>query len=122
MNPRASAQALPEWVQWVSALGPAVTLLAALVAGGIAYASLRRRRRADAKAEWWRRTQWAFDQILTDDVDRQDVVVAALDRLGTSELATQEDLDLLQAGWDAVLAEVPEDGQAYEVGREDEDV
>lgn len=109
-------------MQWVSALGPAVTLLAALVAGGIAYASLRQRRRADAKAEWWRRTQWAFDQILTDDVDRQDVGVAALDRLGTSELATREDLDLLQAGWDAVLADVPEDGQAYEVERESDDV
>ncbi len=63
---------MPEWVEIVGALGPAVTLLAALIAGWIALASLRQRRAADAesleqrraadaKAEWWRRTQWAFD-------------------------------------------------------------
>ncbi len=124
---------MPEWVEIVGALGPAVTLLAALIAGWIALASLRQRRAADAesleqrraadaKAEWWRRTQWAFDQILTDDPAHEDVGTAALQLLQTSELATREDLDLLRAGWDAVLQDVPEDGRDYEIGEDGDDV
>ena len=50
--------------------------------------------------------------------------VAKLDfpLLQTSELATTEDLDLLRAGWDAVLKDVPEDGRDYEIGADGDDV
>jgi hypothetical protein len=121
-EPAASAVPLPEWAQWVGALGPAVTLVAAAVAGWLAYASLIQRRRADAKAEWWRRTQWAFEQILADDFSRQDVGTAALVLLQGSELATKEDFALLVAGWDAVLHDVPGDGRGYEVAKDGGDV
>lgn len=102
-----SEVALPEWVEWVSALGPVITLLAAVIAGWIAVVSLRQRSAADAKAEWWRRTQWAFEQFLSGDEERRTVGGNMLASLADSELATEEDLDLYQAAWDDALDDVP---------------
>ncbi|MCC2318312.1 antitoxin [Cellulomonas chengniuliangii] len=92
-----------DWVGWAVVLGPAATLVAGLVAGVVAYLAIAQRRRADAKAEWWRRTQWALDEVLSGEPDRRRVGVAVLYRLAESELATPEDLEVFDAAWGLVL-------------------
>jgi hypothetical protein len=104
---------LPEWVQWVAALGPGATLLGATVAAAIAVAALVQRRKADAKSEWWRRAQWALDQVLAEDHDRQAIGASVMLVLFESRLAEDEDLDLFQAAWQALLDDV-EDADRYE--------
>lgn len=115
-----AVNSLPEWVEWVSALGPAVTILAAGVAASIAFASLVQRRRADAKSEWWRRTQWALEQVLSDGDDRQLVGMSVLLLQSRSELAHVEDLDLFQAAWHALLEDVPQEDD-YVVSEDGDD-
>lgn len=112
----ASTRALPEWVQWAGALGPAATLVAAVLAAVLALVTLRQRRRSDDKAEWWRRTQWALEQALGLEEERHAVGAAMLKLLSMSELAKPEDLDLHRAAWDALLQDVPDDASAYRVG------
>jgi hypothetical protein len=50
------------------------------------------------------------------------VGTTTLRMLARSELATREDLDLLGAGWDAVLADVPRGDQGYELDQGSSDV
>jgi len=92
-----------DWVGWAVVLGPAATLVAGVVAGIVAYLAIAQRRRADAKAEWWRRTQWALDEVLSGAPDRRRVGVAVLYRLAESELATPEDLEVFDAAWGLLL-------------------
>lgn len=65
-------------------LQPAVTAASAvlvLIAAGI---TVRQRFVADRKDQWWKRTQWAFDLLLTQD---EDSVVLGLDVL-TQQMRT----------------------------------
>lgn len=93
----------PDWLGWAVVLGPAATLCAGAVAGVVAYLAVAQRRRADAKAEWWRRTQWALDEVLSGEAERRRVGVAVLYRLAESELATPEDLAVFDAAWGLLL-------------------
>ncbi|WP_289563145.1 hypothetical protein [Cellulomonas cellasea] len=92
-----------DWLGWAVVLGPAATLCAGAIAGAVAYAAIAQRRRADAKAEWWRRTQWALDEVLTGAPERRRVGVAVLYRLAESELATPDDLEVFDAAWGLLL-------------------
>jgi hypothetical protein len=98
-----------EWWQIVAALGPLAVLLGAL----IAWFTLRQRSKsdrealqqktdADSRAEWWRRTQWALDHALDPDKNTKALGLAALAVLTRSELASKEELELLDIAWQAV--------------------
>lgn len=113
----------PQWWEIVGALAPVAVLLAAILAAVTAYATLRQRaaadrsaldqkRRADDRAEWWRRTQWAIDAATSVDPIRQEAGVEALLQLSYSELATEEDRLILDAIWAGNPVANPEDHDA----------
>lgn len=94
---------LPVWVDWVSALAPFFTLVAAVIAGTIALLGLQQRRVADAKEEWWTRFAWASDLLLDARPERQEVGVRTLTLLARSELAHAEELVVVDAAWGGLL-------------------
>lgn len=113
----------PRWWEIVGALAPLAVLLAAVLAAITAFATLRQRamadraaleqrRRADDRAEWWRRTQWGIDAATSLDPVRQEAGVEALLRLSYSELATEEDRLILDAIWVSSPVANPEDPRA----------
>lgn len=73
------------WLQpLATTAGAALVLTAAVV-------TLQQRVRADRKDQWWRRTQWALERLLSDD---EDSVVLALEVLRLqvkNRVADQED-------------------------------
>ncbi|MCU1548876.1 MAG: hypothetical protein JWO29_1827 [Arthrobacter sp.] len=108
--------AVPEWWQIVAALGPLAVLLGAVLAALLGWRTLRQRTRADARAldqkteadnraEWWKRTQWALDKALDRDEDAKALGLATLAVLTRSELARQEELELLDIAWQSVTEE-----------------
>jgi hypothetical protein len=66
------AATTPAWVDYVTALGPVILLVGALVGAVLAWSATRRDR-------WWARTQWAVDHVLGDDTDAQVVALAVLE-------------------------------------------
>ncbi|MHA7217496.1 hypothetical protein ACX80L_01250 [Arthrobacter sp. MDT1-48-3] len=117
------ASDVPRWWEIVGALAPLAVLLAAVLAAVTAFAALRQRstadraaleqkRRADDRAEWWRRTQWAIDAATSLDPIRQEAGVEALLQLSYSDLATEEDRLILDAIWVSNPVANPEDPDA----------
>jgi hypothetical protein len=88
----------PEWWQILSALSPLAVLVAAIVAAVVGFLSLRQKARADNRAEWWRRAQWALDASLARSRSEAEMGQKAIDLLGRSELASREELALLKIG------------------------
>jgi hypothetical protein len=88
-----------DWQVW-AAFAP---LLAAIIAAAIAGAALWQRRRADNRAEWWRRAQWALDASLSSQATRAKLGQQAISILGRSKLATPEDGVLLKIGTEDAL-------------------
>lgn len=68
----------------------------------MAWRTLRQKAVADDRAEWWKRTQWALDRALGEDGDSKALGLAALDVLARSELARNEELELLDIAWESV--------------------
>lgn len=68
----------------------------------MAWRTLRQKAVADDRAEWWKRTQWALDRALDEDRDSKALGLAALDVLARSELARNEELELLDIAWESV--------------------
>lgn len=87
------------WQIW-AAFAP---LIAAVVAGLIAAAALWQKRRADNRAEWWRRAQWGLDASFDADPDRQSMGLAVLEVLAASKLATSEELRIVEEAWQEPL-------------------
>ncbi|WP_457973765.1 hypothetical protein [Arthrobacter sp. D1-17] len=85
----------PEWLQYVAAFAPLSTLLAALIAGWIAWRTLAQRREADRRDQWWQRTQWAIGLAMDPDFSRAVVGLIALRHLAASDLCTAEDYEML---------------------------
>ena len=85
----------PEWLQYVAAFAPLSTLLAAVIAGWIAWRTLTQRREADRRDQWWQRTQWAIGLAMDPDYSRAVVGLIALKHLGGSDLCTAEDYEML---------------------------
>jgi hypothetical protein len=83
-----------DWQVW-AAFAP---LIAAVLAALIAVFTLSQRRRADNRAEWWRRAQWALDASMSDQPKRAEMGQQAINLLGRSKLATPEDGVLLKIG------------------------
>ncbi|MET3206040.1 hypothetical protein [Arthrobacter sp. UYEF13] len=88
-----------DWQVW-AAFAP---LIAAVIAALIAFFTLWQRRRADNRAEWWRRAQWALDASMSDEPKRAEMGQQAINILGRSKLATPEDGILLKIGTDDPL-------------------
>jgi hypothetical protein len=91
-----------EWWQIVAALAPVAVLIAAAVGAFMAWQTLRQKAIADDRAEWWKRTQWALDSALDEDEDPRALGLAALEVLASSELARNEELELLDIAWKSV--------------------
>lgn len=68
----------------------------------MAWRTLRQKAVADDRAEWWKRTQWALDRALNEYGDSKALGLAALDVLARSELARNEELELLDIAWESV--------------------
>jgi hypothetical protein len=99
-----------EWWQILAALGPLAVLLGALLAAFIGWNTLRQRtvadekalaqkREADSRAEWWRRAQWAFEAAMDENEEKQDVGLAVLELLNTSNLAGPEEAEIIAEAW-----------------------
>ena len=91
-----------EWWQIVAALAPVAVLVAAAVGAFMAWQTLRQKAIADDRAEWWKRTQWALDNALDQDEDTRALGLAALEVLAGSELARNEEIELLDIAWKSV--------------------
>ena len=83
-----------DWHVW-AAFAP---LMAAVIAGLIAAAALLQKRRADNRAEWWRRAQWALDSSISPIKTQAEMGQKAIELLGQSHLATDEELAMLRIG------------------------
>lgn len=92
-----------EWWQILSALSPLAVLIAAIVAATVGLMTLRQRARADNRSEWWRRAEWALNASLSENKSEAEMGQKAIDLLGRSELATDEDLSLLKIGTEDAL-------------------
>jgi hypothetical protein len=82
----------PDWLRYAAAFAP---LLAAVIAGWIAWRTLAQRRGADRRDQWWKRTQWAIDLAMDRDFSRAIVGLVALKHLAASDLCTDEDYEML---------------------------
>lgn len=86
---------VPEWLQVVAAGAPLVTLIAALIAAGIAVVTLVQRHRADKRDQWWKRAQWAMDLAINGELPAKLVGLKALSQLGQSKLLAREEEEFL---------------------------
>lgn len=68
----------------------------------MAWQTLRQKATADDRAEWWKRTQWALDRALDEEQDIKALGLATLGVLARSELARNEELELLDIAWKSV--------------------
>jgi hypothetical protein len=82
----------PDWLRYAAAFAP---LLAAVIAGWIAWRTLAQRRQSDRRDQWWKRTQWAIDLAMDRDFSRAVVGLVALKHLAASDLCTDEDYEML---------------------------
>ncbi|OMH36880.1 hypothetical protein BGP79_14155 [Tersicoccus sp. Bi-70] len=83
----------------ISGFAPAAIVVTAVVAGVVAYWTIRQKNDADRRAEWWRRMQWAIDASLAGpeaggNEQRAAVASDVLEELFDSGLRTPEDADL----------------------------
>lgn len=69
-------------------------MLAAIVAGTIAVMAILQKKTADNRAEWWRRSQWMMERILTGNNDEKTIGLLMLAHQVKSKLATDEDIQL----------------------------
>lgn len=113
-----------EWWQIVAALGPLAVLAGAVLAAFIGWRTLRQkaaadalalkqRTRADDRAEWWKRAQWALDKALDAGEDAKALGLASLAVLARSDLAREEELELLDIAWQSV-SEANGDGGTWD--------
>lgn len=72
--------------------------------------TLTQKREADARSEWWRRTQWALEAAASDDPRMYGYGAGMLDLLAKSELAGPHDKALLDAVWLDTSTEMQDKG------------
>ena len=87
---------------WGTLLATMVTACAAI--SGIAIATWRQNKRA-RREEWFRRLQWAEELRSSDDEFRATIGAAVLDSLASSDLASPDDLHLVEALGDSATFE-----------------
>lgn len=117
----------PNWWEPWAAFGSYVALAAAAVAFIIGWinfrhqqralrntvrsdaANLRQKREADARSEWWKRTQWALEASASKDPRMYAYGTGMLDLLAQSELAGPKDKELLDAVWEGTDTEMQDE-------------
>lgn len=108
---------VPGWWTVVGAFTPVVALAAAVVAAVVGYRNLRQQQAAlaaqvgaheqtlaqktaaDARSEWWRRTEWALEAAASANPAMYAYGIGMLGLLATSTLADDADKELLDAVW-----------------------
>ena len=109
--------AAPSWWEIVAALAPVGTLAAAVVAAIVGLSTIRQRSYADRRAEFWRRTEWALEASVSSDAQLAAMGTMVLASLAKSDLiASDEELELLDAVWIEPIAEAEEAGLDEELG------
>ncbi len=106
MTPSQSSvlQAPPaDWWQVLAALSPLAILIAGVAAAVVGLLTLRQRSRADARAQWWSRTQWALDSALSHDRKQAEMGLRVMKVLAASELARSEEIEILTVAWEGPL-------------------
>ncbi|MEC3851278.1 hypothetical protein [Paenarthrobacter ureafaciens] len=121
------APAPKEWWEHVASFGSWAALAAAGIAFWIGWLSLQhqkavlsaqneanantleQKREADARSEWWRRTQWALEASASENDEMYSYGTGMLDLLARSELASPKDKELLDAVWEVTDTEMQDD-------------
>lgn len=71
-----------------------------MIVGGLAAAGViitwQQKNHADRRAEWWRRTQWAFERTFSTEAAEARLGWALLQTLIVSKLATRDDTEFVQ--------------------------
>lgn len=112
-----AAASAPHWWEIVAALAPVGTLAAALVAAIVGLSTIRQRSYSDRRAEFWRRTEWALEASVSSDPQLAAMGTMVLASLAKSDLiASDEELELLDAVWIEPIAEAEEMGLDEELG------
>lgn len=75
--------------------------------------NLRQKREADARSEWWKRTQWALEAAASDDPRMYAYGTGGLSLLAQSDLAGRKDKELLDAVWEGTDTEMQDAGIKY---------
>jgi hypothetical protein len=120
--PAADVAAVPQWWEIVAALAPVGTLAAALVAAVVGLGTIRQRSYSDRRAEFWRRTEWALEASTSQDPQLAAMGTMVLASLAKSDLiASDEELQLLDAVWIDPIAEAEEAGLDEELGDGEDD-
>lgn len=88
----------------------AVAAATALVVGTL---TILQKMLSDARAEWWRRAQWALDLALGEDEAQAKVGFAVLDRLYDSTLAKAEEIALLTTVWSSRVGDDERDNGGF---------
>ncbi|MGO4382850.1 hypothetical protein [Specibacter sp. RAF43] len=83
------------WWNVLSALGPLAVLLAAGIAGAVAWVTYRAQQLSARREEWWVRAQWALDHSLAADPQAREIGLGVLNVLATSVLAGPEELRII---------------------------
>lgn len=68
--------------------------------------NLRQKREADARSEWWRRTQWALEASLSENQTLYDYGIGMLTLLVESNLASDQDKAMLDTVWQGTDTEM----------------
>ncbi len=76
--------------------GALATALAAAVAFVVGIVTVRQKSKADRRAEWWRRAQWAIDHATSDREEAVEAGLISMTHLIESTLATDEDIHLVR--------------------------
>jgi hypothetical protein len=84
-----SSQPAADWGALATALGTAVAFVVGIV-------TVRQKSRADRRAEWWRRAQWAIDHATSDRKEAVEAGLISMTHLIESTLATDEDIRLVR--------------------------
>lgn len=118
----------PSTLAYIAALAPGVALLAAIGAVWVGLRNLKQQQRAlkvsvrsdarnlkqkreaDARSEWWRRTQWALEATASESDEMYGYGTGMLSLLVKSELASPEDKALLYAVRQGTSTDMQEEG------------
>ena len=121
------APAAPSGWSIVASLAPVAVFTAALVAAWVGWRNLKHQQRAltesvksnarslsqkskaDARSEWWKRTQWALEAAASKDPRIYAYGAGMLDLLAQSELAGPKDKELLDAVWEGTDTEMQDE-------------
>lgn len=88
--------AVPEAAQSAADWGALATAFGAAVSLAVGIATVRQKTRADQRAEWWRRAQWAIDHVISDRDEAAEAGLIALIHLVDSALASDDDVRLVR--------------------------